>query len=53
MAELTGLMTYGPASFFTSTAFDQRGRGNVTMLWIRWGRGVERKGRGQLQKNFN
>ena len=53
MAELTGLMTYGPASFFASTAFDQRGRGDVAMLWIRWGRGVERKGRGQLQKIFN
>jgi hypothetical protein len=34
IAELTGLLTNGPASFFASTADDRRGRDNVTMLWI-------------------
>ncbi len=39
MAELTGLLTYGPDSFFAITAVNRRGRGDVPMLWIRCGRG--------------
>ena len=45
MAELTTQVSYGPASFFASTAVDRRGCGDVAMLLIRCGRGVGRNDR--------
>ena len=41
MAELTTQVSYGPASFFASTAVNCRGCGDVAMLWIRWEAGGE------------
>jgi hypothetical protein len=45
MGELTSEVSNGPDYFFSSTAVDLRGCGNVAMWWISCGRGVGRNGR--------